>query len=407
MADQGAWQLRVMQLAARHPQVVDVALGAIFAVSYLVQLGAGHEHGPHPARHLTGLDVLAAAATFGLIAVRRRWPRTVLALAVVAAVVSMAAGEPHPATIPAAVIAAYTVATRYARWTAWTCGTAAALVLYAASFVWPDRVFPGAEWWETGDGGVPAMVGMAIAVGDAIRTRRAYLAAVEERARRAEQSRDEEAQRLVMDERLRIARELHDVVAHNLALISVQAGVAAHLMHSNPDKATAALGHVRAAASTAVGELGAVLAVLRQDGDPDTTTEPTPGLSGLPALVTAVTAAGLRVHHQLTGPVTHLPAATDLAAYRIVQEALTNAAKHGAGSADLSLAYTDGGVTIEVTNPVGPEATGGGTGTGHGLVGMRERAAAAGGTLHTGPEPPGAFAVRAFLPAAAQPEGAL
>jgi signal transduction histidine kinase len=232
---------------------------------------------------------------------------------------------------------------------------------------------------------------------------------VEERARRAEQSREEEAQRLVMEERLRIARELHDIVAHNLALISVQAGVAAHLMQSRPEKATAALGHVRDAANAAVDELGAVLAVLRQNGDPDRTTEPAPGLDDLPALLDTVAAAGLPVRFRQDGPVRPLPAATELAAYRIIQEALTNASKHGAGGADLGLTYTGDGLTIAVTNPIRPGPAGS-AGTGHGLVGMRERAAATGGQLRAGPEPPDLFAVRAFVAApfvavASQPGG--
>jgi signal transduction histidine kinase len=405
MADQGGAQLWVVRLVTRHPQAVDVVVGLAVAAWYLIQLGAGHAHGPHPARALTGVDVLAAAIACGLVAVRRRWPRAVLGLAVAATVVSMAAGEARAAFIPVAVIAAFTVATDYGRATAWACGAAAVAVLYGASFAWPDKVWPDAQWWETGDAGVPALVGMGVAVGDAIRTRRQYLVAVEERARRAEQSREEEAHRRVMDERLRIARELHDVVAHNLALISVQSGVAAHLMQSSPDKATAALNHVRDAANTAVGELGTVLAVLRQDSDPDGTTEPAPGLANLPALLDAVTAAGLRVRHRQDGRVRRLPAAMDLAAYRIIQEALTNAGKHGVGgTAELALTHADDGLTIEVTNPMDSRAPGG-NGTGHGVIGMRERAAAAGGTLHADPEPAGVFVVRAFLPAAARPEG--
>jgi signal transduction histidine kinase len=356
---------------------------------------------------VTALDVVAAAVTCGLIAVRRRWPRTVLGLAVTASVASMAGGEPRAAAIPAAVIAAYTVAATRPRPVAWAIGTAAALVLYGASLLWPGVMWPGADWWDRGNAGVLALVGMAVAVGDALRTRRAYLAAVEERARRAEQSREEEAQRLVMEERLRIARELHDVVAHNLALISVQAGVATHLMESNPGKATAALGHVRDAANAAVDELGAVLAVLRQNGDPDGTTEPAPGLGNLPSLLDTVAAAGLRVRYNQAGPARPLPAATELAAYRIVQEALTNASKHGGGGADLDLTYTPEGLGIEVTNPLANQADGpSAAGTGHGLVGMRERATAAGGHLQAGPEGPDRFVLRAFLAGPAQPEGA-
>ena len=404
MAHPGPAQHHVAALCARHPQIMDMVLGAFFAFAYLLFVRIGDRAGLRPGRDLFIWDVLAAATTFGLIAARRHWPRAVLAVAVVAGCVSMAAGESRAATLAAAAIAAYTVATANLRRTAWLCGGAAALLLYAASIAWPDRPWPGEAWWERGNGGVVAVIGMAVAVGDAIRTRRAYVAAVEERARRAEESRDEEARRRVMQERLRIARELHDVVAHHLALISVQAGVATHLMQSKPDKAAAALGHVRQAANTAVEELGTVLAVLRQDDDPDHPTDPAPGLSQLPSLLDNLAAAGLRVHHRQDGEARPLPAAADLAAYRIIQESLTNAHKHAAtAEVRLRMAYTDDSLTIDVTNAhsATPDDVSHG-GTGHGLIGMRERATAVGGTLHAGPVSGDTFAVHAVVPAAKQ-----
>ncbi|WP_327586602.1 histidine kinase [Nonomuraea sp. NBC_00507] len=397
MAVSGMSLLCVGRLAARHPRAVDLGLAAFIAVGYLLSIGAGADRGPIPARGLNGLDVVAAVVTFVLIAVRRRLPLTVLGLAVAATVTSMVLGEPRAAGIPATAIAAYTVATLNSRRVAWAAGGSAAVLLYGAGLVWPHPALAGTTWWERGNVAVLALVGMAVAVGDAIRTRRAYLMEVEERARRAEESREEEARRRVIEERLRIARELHDVVAHNLALISVQAGVAGHLMQSRPDQAAAALEHVRQAANTAVAELGTVLSVLRQDGDPDRTTEPVPGLTALPTLLDTVGAAGLRVRCRQAGQVRVLPAAADLAAYRIIQESLTNAHKHGTGdTTDLHLTYTDDGLAIEIANPSGP---GTGPGTGHGLIGMRERAAAVGGTLRAGPQASNTFAVRAFLPA--------
>ena len=403
MAHPGMSQSRVMRLAARYPWAVDLLIAAFIAEGYLASIRVGDEFGPHPARAWTVWDFAAAAVAFTLIAVRRRWPRAVLVLAVTGAVASMAAGESGVAMVPAAAVAAYTVATRSTRRTAWLFGGSAALLLYGASALWMDPRWPCA-WWQRGNFGVLTAVGMAVAIGDAIRTRRAYVNAVEERARRAEASREEEAHRRVIEERLRIARELHDVVAHRLALISVQSGVATHLMQSRPEQAVAALGHVRQAANTAVEELGTVLSVLRQDSDPDTTTQPAPGLAHLPGLLDAVAAAGLRVRSRQSGPARALPAAADLAAYRIIQESLTNAHKHGAGgTAGLRLAYGDNGVTIEVTNPVhASDRTGAdapATGTGHGLIGMRERAAAVCGTLRAGPATTNTFTVHAFVPA--------
>ena len=395
-------QPRFMALAARYPQTLDIVTGAFFALLYLLAIRIGREDSSQPGRDIYAWDGVAAAATFGLIAVRRRWPRTVLAFSVLAATISMATGESRAAPTVAAAIAAYTVATTYPRRIAWIFGGCAASLLYVATLAWPGREWPGDAWWERGDVGVLAGIGMAVAVGDTIRTRRAYVAAVEERARRAEESREEEAHRRVMEERLRIARELHDVVAHNLAMISVQAGVAKHLMQRDPDQAAAALTHVRTAANTAVDELGTVLAVLRQDS-PDESTEPAPGLAHVPVLLETVAAAGLRVHYHQEGQPRPVPAAVDLAAYRIIQESLTNAHKHAAGAAvDLRLGYTSDGLTVDVTNPQVDRTTPGDVSrhsTGHGLIGMHERAAALGGTLHAGPAGGDTFAVHAFLPA--------
>ncbi|MFF3372181.1 sensor histidine kinase [Streptomyces sp. NPDC002680] len=404
MVQPGMAQSCVTRWTARHPSAVDLIVAALVAQGYLASVRLGDQFGPHPARPLTSWDFVAAAVAFALIAVRRRWPRTVLGLSVAGATVSMAAGEPWAAMIPAAAVAAYTVATLETRRTARQWGGTAALLLFVASAVWPAPQLACADWWQRGNVGVLTAVGMAVAIGDAVRSRRAYVAAVEERARRAEASREEEAQRRVIEERLRIARELHDVVAHRLALISVQSGVATHLMHSRPDQAVTALGHVREAANTAVDELGTVLSVLRQDSDPETATQPTPGLAQLPELLDAVATTGLRVRSRRSGPMRMLPAAADLAAYRIIQESLTNAHKHGAGAtAGLRLDYDDAGVTIEVTNPVRttdlPDGGAAATGTRHGLIGMRERATAIGGTLRAGPATANTFTVHAFVPA--------
>jgi signal transduction histidine kinase len=387
----------VAQLAARHPLVVDLMTGLVVAKWYLAAVLVDNELG----RPLTRWDFVAAGGGLTLITLRRRWPRTVLGLSVAAAAVSMAAHESRAAAIPGVAIAAYTVATRSTGRTAWLLGGSAALLSYGASGFWPGTVWAGTPWWAQGNIGVLFAVLMAVAIGDAVRTQRASVAAAEERARRAEDSREQEAHRRVIEERLRIARELHDVVAHRLALISVQAGVATHLMHSRPEQATAALGHVRQAANTAVTELGTVVSVLRQDGDPDPTTLPAPGLADLPGLLDTVAATGLRVRFRQDEPARTLPAAADLAAYRIIQESLTNAHKYGAGgTADLHLAYRDDGVTIEVSNPVrAPGRDSATAGTRHGLIGMRERATALGGALRAGPISANIFAVRAFVPA--------
>ncbi len=373
-------------------------LGATLATLSLVAVVTGAPDDDHPggrgdlaARDLTAVDVVAAVLAFGFIAARRRWPLPVLAAVTLAAIWSIAQGGLTPVLEVTAVICSYTVATLTNRTTAWVAGAGVALSGYAAGLYWSDL-----GWADPENVVIFAWTGMAVAVGDALRTRRAYVAAVEERAHRAEQSRDAEAQRRVTEERLRIARELHDVVAHHIAMINVQAGVAAHVLRGQPDKAEEALGHVRHAARTVLDELSTVLGVLRQHDDPEAATEPTRGLGRLTELLDSMAAAGLRVEHRQDGAARALPSSVDLAAFRIIQESLTNAQKHGGDTARLQLRYTADGVTVEVHNPINGLSP---AGSGHGIVGMRERAAAVGGTLRIGPGPDGHFSVHAELPA--------
>lgn len=248
---------------------------------------------------------------------------------------------------------------------------------------------------------------MAGAAGDAVRSRRAFVDAIRERAERAERTREEEARRRVAEERLRIARDLHDVVAHHIALVNVQAGVAAHVMDKRPDQAKEALAHVREASRSALGELRATVGLLRQSGDPEAPTEPAPGLAVLGELVDKVRRAGLPVEVACADRLTPLPAAVDLAAYRVIQEALTNVQKHAGPGAKAEVSVIRVGETAEVTvldNGTG-RSEGAGTaadGGGHGLLGMRERVTALGGTLTAGPRYGGGFRVHAILPVKAR-----
>ena len=373
------------------PILVDAALGATTAAGTLVvaALGeAGIERRP-----LTWGDALIAVAAFGLILVRRRWPLPVLAAATALAVATVAGTDVH-LFFATTVVAAYTVASRLPRVTAWVACAASAAIVYAAGVAWS-----GEGWWGLPLGAV-AWIGMATAVGDAVRSRRASVAAVEERAVRAEQTRESEARRRVTEERMRIARELHDVVAHHIAVINVQAGLAEHSVRTRPEQAEAALAHIRQAARTVLNELATILAVLRQPGEPDAPTEPVRGLAQLGELLASLASAGLRVDHRQVGTPRPLPPAVDWAAYRIVQEALTNASKHGReGMAQLRIEYAPDEVVIDVSNPMDsgrPESAG------HGLTGMRERAIAVGGTLTAGPNGAGRFHVHAVLPLGAQ-----
>jgi len=382
--------LRARSFAECHPAAFDAALGLLIgALSIVVVLtGPGPERQPATP---TLADIVAAVLAFVLVALRRRWPVPIFAAATTAALWPVIKDGPPPVLLVAAFVCACTVAVETSRRTSWIAGGVAAVVLYTAA------VLAGNGWSSPSSLGLLAWLGMAVAIGDALRTRRAYVAAVEERARRAEETRDEEARRRVVEERLRIARELHDVVAHHIAMINVQAGVAAHVLRDQPGKAEDALAHVRQAARTVLDETSTLLRVLRRPDDPEES-EPTRGLARLGGLLDSLGGAGLRVEHHQEGDARALPSAVDLAAYRIVQESLTNAQKHGGdGSARLRLAYTPAGLEIEVANAAGLDAGGD---VGHGLVGMRERAAAVGGTLRAG-RSDGRFVVAAFLPAPA------
>jgi len=213
-------------------------------------------------------------------------------------------------------------------------------------------------------------------------------------------TREEEERRIASEERLRIARELHDVLAHNISLINVQAGVALHLMDEQPEQARTALTTIKAASKQTLAEMRSVLGVLR-DVDETAPRSPTSGLAALPVLVETMSAAGLQVMVTTNGHVRPLPAGVDLAAYRIVQEALTNVRRHAdAQAVAVTLNYDEEElqVTVENPGPAGRPAERGEEGGGHGIPGMRERAEALGGSLAAGPTPDGGFRVHARLP---------
>ncbi|WP_416981035.1 sensor histidine kinase [Streptomyces sp. T028] len=379
------------------PRLLDTALATLVGAGGVLYLVLGRA--PYGAA-LSGVDAVAAGAAFLLVLARRRAPLPVLALSVLGETAFTAmASRASPVLGAAALISVYTVARTVRRRIALIAAALTAIALYAVV------AYPMDPTSRTEGAGVFAWVGMCAAVGGTVRTWRDYLAAVEERARRAEAGKEEEARRRVAEERLRIARELHDVIAHHIALITLQAGAARHVLRTEPDQADTALGHIRDAGRTVLDELSSLLHVLRQPGDetdgrPDPT-EPTPGLSRLSRLLESVTAAGLRVRHQQAGHPRPLPTAVDLAAYRIIQEGLTNAHKHGGtAGTDLLVDYRTDALHIEISNPVRTDSSAAfaAVGTGHGLTGMRERAHAVGGSLHAEAHADGRFRLDVRLP---------
>ena len=239
----------------------------------------------------------------------------------------------------------------------------------------------------------------SLILGETTRSRRAYLEEVEQRAQEAERSREDEARRRAGEERIRIARELHDVLAHRISMISVQSGVGAHLLDRDPDQARRALVAVNQASKEALQELRATLGLLRQADGPEPRS-PAPGLAQLDQIVASTTAAGVDVRVEVSGQPRDLPTGVDLAAYRIIQESLTNVIRHArAATARIAIAYQRADVVIQIDDDgrgldvQEPPAAGG-----NGLLGMRERTTALGGDLEAGPIASGGFRVRARLP---------
>ncbi len=249
---------------------------------------------------------------------------------------------------------------------------------------------------------VPPLAGV---LGYSVQNRRAYLAAVQERARRAEQSRESEARRRVTEERMRIARELHDLVAHQITLANAQATVAAHLFDNRPEQTRKKLGELIETTSDALNDLRATVGLLRQTGDAAAPAEPAPALSRLPTLLASFRRAGLEVSLHQEGTARPLAPGVDLTAYRIVQEALTNVTKHaGTDHARVRIVYHRDHVALTVaddgpgsrTTPAAFKAPD--RPPGYGLIGMRERATAVGGHLSAGRRPEGGFLVSVRLP---------
>jgi len=388
----------VRRIAGCHPFLSDGLLAAaVYALALWAPSGP-HEVGPDPS---TWQMAVFGALAAGPLAVRRRWPAAALAFTLAGTACYLAMDGKEGPLLVAPMIAVYTVALRGARRTTVMTAAASGFVLIIAKLVARDSVVHGLVVFDPRLVSVVAQVALAAAVGDAVRNRRAYVAAVEERARRAERTREEEAERRVIEERLRIARELHDVLAHHIALINVQAEVVAYVMESDPDQAREALSHVRRAGQEVLDDLGATVSLLRRpNAQLESAPEPAPGLDRLPGLLEAFAAGGLRVDLRVVGERRELPATVDLAAYRIIQEALTNVHKHaGDAPATLRIAYTPGELRLEITDS-GPGGSTPGEGTGHGLLGMRERAYSVGGAFEAGPGQEGGFRVHAVLPSA-------
>ena len=387
---------------ARLPRAWRAAAG-VALVTALAVAGAYVEANPahrYGGLHLTSHPPLAAYLLLAVPAIaliwRNRRPVEVLGLAVGGAVGWAALGQIDGAALVPVIVSLYWVALTRPRRIAVAAGLAGAAAIFTAEgLLGPFGWFggPNATMW-------PELLA-AGAVGASVAARRQWLAAESDRAARAEQAREEETRRRVDAERMRIARELHDVVAHSMAMINVQATAASMQLAADPASVAEAIQAIRQASKSGLRELRAILEVLRQ-ADGGNPAMPEPDLRAIAALVAATSAAGTPTTLEPAGVPVPLPPPVALAAYRIVQESLTNVVRHaGRVTATVSLRHDDGYLQVDVVNDGGQAPAACSDGIGAGLAGMRERAAALGGTLDAGPCPGGGFAVHARLPVAA------
>ena len=359
----------------------DLVLGT--TVGVIVMAGTVFRtHGLHVADlKAYGMIALGAAA----LIVQRRFPVPAVTVAGVSTAFYYIGPFPDGPEMLTFAIASFLAAARGQRLAAYL-GTAAGLAIFAwAEFlVGPARVGRFVS--------VLAWVLVVLCAGEVSRYHRAYIAETRHRADEAERTREEEARRRATEERLRIARELHDVLAHKISLINVQAGAALH--RREPEQAYTALSAIKDASKETLRELRTTLGVLRQV-DAAGPLGPAPSLDRLGELIERTKDAGLPVRLVVSGDRTALPAPVDLAAYRIVQEALTNAVRHaGSATATVLVRYDANQVIVEVND----DGNGAESAEGNGIRGMRERAATLGGTLAASPRPGGGFLVRAALP---------
>jgi len=390
------WRRRLRALPAC---TAGAAMVVVIAALITLLIATAHDAGARPLDPLAyGLGSLSAL----VLLLRKRWPLAVLLVTVASEILYHVRTYPGGGPWPAILVALYTAALIGQRRRSLLVG---ALIVGSIAF---NRTFVEKSSWFNDTTAAYSGVSLAMLfLGEAVRSRRALLNETRERIHRAELEQEAEAGRRVAEERLRIARELHDVLAHTITVITVQAGVATDLLETRPDLAGAALRTIREASRDATRELRATLGVLRngdrssdrrdQSGAPR---EPAPGLGQVASLIETATSAGLRVELATSGDVRPLPAAVDLTAYRIVQEALTNVLRHArATTATVTIRYEPVAVVVEVDdNGRGPVARTPAAGAGHGLMGMAERAAAVRGCVQTGAAPGGGFRVLARLP---------
>jgi len=388
--------LLARRLTDRHRMALDGLLAALLAATSVPVASRDLRISGPQGQAFIVLGYLAVGAACLPLPARRRYPKAVLSLVVAAEVVLIALGIRLPAQLAAGFAIYSLAATSVSALPYWVVVAAIGPMVAAGLVAWDGQAVYAVI---LASGSV--LVGWL--AGENFRSRRSYTLALAERAAERERER---ARRTAVEERARIARELHDVVAHAMSVIAVRSGVARMIGGAQPDQATEALGIIETISRRSLGELRRIVAVLRQGEEPDVEEfGPAAGLADLPDLVSQIGAAGVRVEVRVDGKARPLPPTEDLSAYRIAQEALTNVVRHsGATTATLWIRYLPGAVEIECVDlgrqrpqQPGAELANGG----HGIVGMRERVALYRGEFSAGPTDRG-FRVLAHLPAAGE-----
>jgi signal transduction histidine kinase len=380
-----------------HPVVADALAAAFLTTTCLIEAGLQRTYGV-PGRHPDLPCYLVMAVITMSVALRRRMPVQVMVFVLAGSVVLTALGYvPTLGVTLASLITVYSVASHRGLGTSLPVGVLSLVTFLILTAVQGHRFWQAVSnvvlfsgvWW----------------IGRSLRLRRAYLDELEARARRLERAREADSRAARAEERSRIARELHDVVAHHVSVMTVQAGAARRILHRDPESVQDALSTIEQMGRTALGEMRRLVGVLRTEAEPARSElSPQPGVNDVSGLVEQLRETGLQVQLWIEGESRSLSPGVDLAAFRLVQEALTNTLKHAGPQARawVRIQYADRQLEVEVEDDgrglvAGLDRTGGG-GNGHGLMGMRERVALYGGDLRIGPRSGGGFEVRARFP---------
>jgi signal transduction histidine kinase len=391
---------RVYEFLRRNPTGVDTFWALVLlAINGLWVVGADVISG----RRLAGIPVAFALST--VVALRRRAPEKMLLLAIATGLVQILVNVRWNPGDFAMLVIVYTVASSGALWASRLALAAGLCAAPIAVLRWPQAM-PYPVWTNLIEA-VFLTVPFALAwvIGDSLRTRRAYYAQLEERAERLHREREAQSKAAVAAERARIARELHDVVAHNVSVMVVQADGAAYVLDASPEQAKQALETISSTGRQALAEMRRLLGLLRSKDDAGGEYVPQPGVDQLTDLVEQVRGAGLPVRFEVAGEARPLSSGVELTAYRIVQEALTNTRKHGGPDANATVRLTFGEAELDLLIEDDGRGTqhklyeeGGEDGLGQGLIGMRERIGMVSGRLDAGPRPGGGFRISAVLP---------